>query len=231
MKLIFIGTAAALWLLNATTDSTVPGARPLLPDPAPSWKWPNGRFVYEFDPEVAGDPARAAAFEAACRALVAGSALDCVPRSDPRAREDPDYVYVVSGPANHSMVGRQGGRQILGIRGWNNRFKIAHEIKHALGWAHEHQHPRRDEYVEILFENIAPGRREDFRRRDLGNEGPYDFESIMHYYPTDLAMPGRRAIRARPAFRDMEARMGQRTHLSETDVREIRAVYGDAPSG
>lgn len=192
--------------------------------------WPNGRFVYELDPEVAADPARSAAFEAACRALVDGSALRCVPRGDPGASADPDWVYVVSGPGNHSMIGRQGGRQQLSIRAWNNPVKIAHEIKHALGWAHEHQHPQRDRYVEILFDNIPPRWHGHFQQLDLGNEGPYDFGSIMHYYPSDFALPARRAIRARDRYRDLEARMGQRDHLPVTDLEEIRAVYGRAAS-
>lgn len=193
--------------------------------------WLNGRFVYEFDPEVAADPARSTAFEEACRALVEGSALRCVPRNDPVASADPDWVYVVSGPGNHSMIGRQGGRQPLSIRAWNNPVKIAHEIKHALGWAHEHQHPQRDRYVEILFDNIPPRWHGHFQQRDLGNEGPYDFGSIMHYYPTDFALPARRAIRAHDEYRDLEARMGQRSQLSATDLEEIRAVYGLAASG
>lgn len=188
--------------------------------------WPDGRFVYELSPEVASDPVRRRAFETACRALVDGSRLACVPR-DP-ADPPEDHVLVVDGPSNHSMIGRQGGRQILSIRGWNNPVKVAHEIKHALGWAHEHQHPQRDRFVEILYENIPPSRHRHFERRDLGNEGPYDFDSIMHYYPTDLALPARRAIRARPAYAAFESRMGQRDHLSEIDLLEIRNVYGAA---
>jgi hypothetical protein len=228
MKSSFAGVATALWLSVAGAGVTAP----IEPLPAmaraPSWMWPNGRFVYQFSTEVARDPQKTAAFEAACHALLAGSALRCVARDDPRAQRDRDYVHVVSGPGNHSMIGRQGGRQVLSIREWNNRFKIGHEIKHALGWAHEQQHPRRDEFVEILFENIPPAWREHFNVRDIGNEGAYDFDSIMHYHPADLALPARRSIRARPRYRDLEAGMGQRDHLSETDLQEIRAVYGDA---
>ncbi|MEJ8566004.1 M12 family metallopeptidase [Elongatibacter sediminis] len=226
MKKSVAVAATALCLTVAAEELPWPVDAQRVADSEKPWMWRNGRFTYELSPEVARDPMRRAVFEQACRELVSGSALRCVSRGDPEASGDTDYVYVVDGPANHSMVGRQGGRQRLGIRSWNNRFKVAHEIKHALGWAHEQQHPLRDRYVEVLFDNIPPVRHIHFEISDLGNEGPYDFDSVMHYYPTDFALPARRSLRARPSHQDQETRMGQRNHLSETDLLEIRLVYG-----
>lgn len=244
MKVIAAGAATAAWMvlvLKAASGSFGTHHHLLQPRGNPAggavsavaprpWMWRNSRFVYEFSPAIARDPARVAAFENACHTLVAGSALRCVRRSASGGSTDTDYVYVVAAAGNHSLVGRQGGRQVLGIRAWNNPYKIAHEIKHALGWAHEQQHPRRDEYIEVLFENIAPRWRAHFRIRDLGNEGPYDFDSVMHYYPADFARPGARSLRALPGFRKAAKQMGQRSHLSATDLQEIRAVYGSAPT-
>ena len=188
--------------------------------------WANGRFVYAFSPEVEQNPVRVAAFVAACQQLLQNTALSCVPRS--QAMSDRDYVVVVDGGRDFSFVGRQGGRQLLSILIWNNPIVIMHEIKHALGWGHEQQHPDRDAYVEVLFANIAPESRENFAVFDNGTEGPYDFDSIMHFSPTDFARPTRTAIRARPFFRKAQIRMGQRDHLSAIDVQEIREFYGDA---
>ena len=70
--------------------------------------------------------------------------------------------------------------------------------------------------------------RAEFRVRDLGNEGPYDFDSIMHFSPSDLALPGAVAFRPRAVFADQASRVGQRDHISETDLAEISAVYGVA---
>jgi len=186
--------------------------------------WANGRFVYAFSPEVRQDSVKVVAFEAACHRLLQNTSLRCVPRA--QALSDRDYVYVIDGGRDFSFVGRQGGKQLLSILIWNNPIVISHEIKHALGWGHEQQHPERDHYVDILFANIPLQSRENFAVFDNGNEGPYDFDSIMHYSPADFAIAGRKAIRAKPAFKNAQGMMGQRDHLSVTDLQEIREFYG-----
>lgn len=189
--------------------------------------WANGRFVYEFSPDVQQDPRKTEAFEAACRRLLNNTALRCVLRSKQVAMNDPDYVYVVDGAGDFSYVGRQGGMQLLGILIWNNPNIISHEIKHALGWGHEHQHPDRDQFVDVLFANIPQDKWENFYIYNNGNEGAYDFDSVMHYYPADFSLPGKKSIRAKPQFQHLQSAMGQRDHLSETDLLEIREFYGD----
>jgi len=189
--------------------------------------WANGRFVYEFSPEVQLDPQKTESFEQACRRLLENTALKCVKRAQAVTMNERDYVYVVDGDRDASYVGRQGGKQLLSILIWNNPNIISHEIKHALGWGHEQQHPDRDRYVDILFANIAPEKQENFTIFERGNEGEYDFDSIMHYYPTDFARPTRKSIQAKPGYRSYQGVMGQRDHLSRIDLLEIQEFYGD----
>jgi len=189
--------------------------------------WANNRFVYEFSPKLQQDQQKIALFEATCRRLLENTALRCTQRTEPAAINDPDYVYVIDGIGDFSFVGRQGGKQVLGILNWHNTNIIAHEIKHALGWGHEQQHPDRDLFVEILFENIPPEHQENFRIYDGANEGPYDFDSVMHYYPSDFARPTRKSIRVKAEYQAYQAVIGQRDHLSATDLQEIRDFYGD----
>lgn len=204
----------------------------LAPDPAGlnqrrGLPWANGKFVYEFGPEVQQDPQKTGTFENACRQLLANTALNCVNRSQAGALGERDYVYVIEGASNHSFVGRQGGKQLLGILNWNNQYKISHEIKHALGWGHEHQQPKRDQYIDILFENIPDDKKKYFYINDNNNEGEYDFDSVMHYYPTDYAIPAQKSIRAKSEFQSREGMMGQRDHLSAIDLLEIQEFYGN----
>lgn len=188
--------------------------------------WLHHRFVYDFSSAVAADPARQATFERACALLLGSTALQCTPRS--RAPDDPDYVHVIDGGHDFSYIGRQGGCQVLSILTWNNPIVVAHEIKHALGWAHEQQHPDRERFIEVRFDAIPQRYRAEFQLRDLGNEGPYDFDSIMHFHPTDFARPGAVAFRPLPEFVGWAPQPGQRDHLSAIDLAEIRAVYGEA---
>jgi hypothetical protein len=196
------------------------------PVPGSGLPWANGRFVYEFSPEVQRDPRKTESFEQACGRLLENTALKCVKRSQAVAMNDRDYVYVVDGDRDASYIGRRGGKQLLSILIWNNPNIISHEIKHALGWGHEQQHPDRDQYVDILFDNIPQEKQENFTIYDRGNEGEYDFDSVMHYYPTDFARPTRKSIRAKPEYRSFQSVMGQRDHLSTIDLLEIQEFYG-----
>ena len=56
---------------------------------------------------------------------------------------------------------------------------------HALGFAHEHNRPDRDDYITIKWDNIQPGNTKrnfkNFKKTWLTWDLPYDGKSIMHY--------------------------------------------------
>jgi len=110
---------------------------------------------------------------------------------------------------------------------------ILHEVGHAFGFMHEHQRADRDTYVTIDTTNILPGYAGNFAALNAASSqvyGPYDFRSIMHYYPNSFAVdPSRPNIIARPPYQAFQSVMGRATTLSDLDLGGIVAVYGVPP--
>lgn len=52
------------------------------------------------------------------------------------------------------------GAQVIAIEkyGCLYDFMIIHEVLHALGFFHEHQRPDRDDFVQIIMDNVIEGR-------------------------------------------------------------------------
>ena len=141
-----------------------------------------------------------------------------------------------------SRVGRKGGEQVVTIaEGCSSIGNAAHEIGHALGLWHEHSRPDRDNYIEILEENI-----DGFRNRmefakisdELFEQIPdvgYDIQSIMHYDKYALGKKrgvDKQTIRIRDDA-DLEELncstrlpMGQRRELSFKDKKRTNLLYG-----
>ena len=63
---------------------------------------------------------------------------------------------------------------------------VRHELCHALGLLHEQAREDRDNFVDILTNNIKPGFENQFAQAIFTSTdiGTYDFSSIMHYYST-----------------------------------------------
>lgn len=62
---------------------------------------------------------------------------------------------------------------------------VLHEVGHALGFWHEQSRPDRDNYVEILSQNIKEEQKYNFVNYPSSYlnlfDIPYDYGSIMHY--------------------------------------------------
>ncbi|KAG1665122.1 Zinc metalloproteinase nas-13 [Nymphon striatum] len=85
----------------------------------------------------------------------------------------------------HSRIGMVGGRQQLSLgRGCNNHGIIIHEVGHALGLYHEQNRNDRDKYLKIIWDNILPSQRHNFKQQQTWATflmTSFDYDSIMEY--------------------------------------------------
>jgi len=226
----------------------------------PARLWPGGEIPYEI---AAGGIAADARTAIRRWNAAIGRHIRFVPH-----RGQQDYVCIrVAQGRSESELGRRGGRQNISINPAGARALldvdrsngsvagiIIHEMGHAAGLLHEHQRRDRNEYVEIHWDLVAPGRCGDFwsagdpqsrrscpgindeRRRRYeraSGNGPYDPDSVMHYLSTHArARRGTHTITPTGAGTATAGRPGSepfpghhRGTLSEGDRAALTALY------
>ncbi|XP_048875828.1 astacin-like metalloendopeptidase [Brienomyrus brachyistius] len=135
---------------------------------------------------------------------------------------DTDYLEFVIGDGCASFVGHCGGRQPVFIGKKCATGNICHELLHALGFYHEHVRSDRDDYITVQYQNIKPGRKEEFFKKDInGKDLPYDLNSIMHYGSYEFSANGQPTI----VVKKKGAVIGQRKSLSDLDVQRLQKLY------
>ncbi|KAK6169364.1 hypothetical protein SNE40_020432 [Patella caerulea] len=139
------------------------------------------------------------------------------------------YIRFASGTGCHTPVGMGHSSSTVTLgRGCLRIGTIMHEINHALGSWHEQSRHDRDSYVTIDFSNIQKGHEHNFNKyTNIDEEGQhYDYESVMHYSAHAFAVD-----RRKPTIipKQRGAVIGQRTHLSPIDIKEMQILYGCIP--
>lgn len=88
-------------------------------------------------------------------------------------------------------------------------------------------HVKRDDFIEIQWENIEDEDKENFKKIDprlFGNYGTsYDVFSVMHYNKKAFSKNGRDTIT--PKDKRLSDIIGQRFGLSRGDIRRINNMY------
>jgi hypothetical protein len=202
-------------------------------------RWTNGTVYYFFDAGVS--TANRQTWRDAAATWSSVAALTFVELASGTG----NYIYVQNDPDGDysASIGMGGGKQTIGIHSWNCRFKVAHEIGHALGLIHEHNRLDRDPYITIITGNINSDGQGQFTQMSATTYGAYDFDSVMHYprcafsicggsYPTCDGFSNNCAqscwtISVDPPYNaQWQYLIGQRNHLSQFDKSGMSQRYG-----
>ncbi|XP_063323159.1 meprin A subunit beta-like [Pelmatolapia mariae] len=140
-----------------------------------------------------------------------------------------NYISVFKGNGCFSSVGnRHVGKQQLSIgSNCDSLGTVEHEFLHALGFWHEQSRADRDDYVNIIWNQIQSGKEHNFNTYDdtvssaLGV--PYDYGSVMHYSKTAFSIGSEPTIVTKiPHFMDV---IGQRMGFSSSDLTKLNRLY------
>ncbi|KYN01688.1 PREDICTED: zinc metalloproteinase nas-4-like [Cyphomyrmex costatus] len=208
---------------------------------AVSARWPNGVIPFIISPY----------FNAQQQKVIYDAMSDyhkytCI-RFKPYTGEESDYVRITAGNTGcWSSVGRIGGRQDINLQVpgcLTQKGTVIHELMHAVGFLHEHSRYERDDYVNILWDNISNGHTHNF------NKAPpeityafgvgYDYGSVMHYsstafsrnYQLKTIVPKRQLnggildLIGGIFQENSEVKLGQREGFSKKDILKIRRMY------
>lgn len=137
------------------------------------------------------------------------------------------------GACGSSPVGRIGGGQVVYISDTCDFGGIVHEIGHSLGMWHEQSRCDRDNYVQILSDNILDDREHNFKKICTGAQDywVYDESSIMHYGTTAFGKPdGYGGYKTTiVSLRGRDGLIGQRGGLSTIDGYAVNHMYRPYP--
>lgn len=192
--------------------------------PDQRYRWPNGIVPYQIAPNL---PHQGRVNDAIAH-WQENTAIRFVQRNNSNASQYPNYVYFRPADGCWSYVGRQGGKQDIGLANGCGLGSTIHEIAHALGIWHEQSREDRDRHIQIHWENIKPGHEHNFNQHitDGDDHGSYDYDSIMHYGATAFSKNGQPTITTIPPGRTI----GQRNTLSQTDIATIQFLYSGTVS-
>ncbi|XP_017050618.1 seminal metalloprotease 1 [Drosophila ficusphila] len=189
-------------------------------------RWPNNVVVYRISDDF--DAAHKRAIQNGIDTLEQNTCLQFREATD----EDTAYLTITANSGGcYTAVGYQGKPQEMNLEiyplgeGCFRPGTVLHEFMHALGFYHQQSSSIRDGYINVIYDNIVPGKEFNFQKYAdtvvTDFEVGYDYESCLHYRPGAFSINGEDTI----VPLDSTAEIGQRVGLSSKDIDKINIMY------
>ncbi|XP_064535357.1 seminal metalloprotease 1 [Drosophila montana] len=189
-------------------------------------RWPNNLLVYKIS-----DDFDAAHKQAILQGIQTLEEATCVQFREANENDVAFLSITADSGGCYTAVGYQGKPQQMNLEiypigeGCFRPGTVLHELMHALGFYHQQSSALRDDFIEVVEENIVPGKEFNFKKYsanvvtdfDMG----YDYNSCLHYRPGAFSINGKDTI----VPLDATAEIGQRTGLSQKDIAKINIMY------
>ncbi len=216
---------------SASTESIGPTPRQAVIE-GDGHRWPGGVVPYVLDPNLTLEE-RQEVLDG-IDLIESQTNVSFVPLPDNDGDGVPDggapanFIRFEGSTRSESNIGMQQGEQVIltstdPVRpnGQNGAGTVAHEIMHALGFYHEHQHPDANNPGNPV--TVVPGNNPAPNFNQLPPGAiilPYDPDSIMHYETGNF---NGGAINVNPGAN--VGGVGQRHNLSPGDIASINEIY------
>ncbi|RWS04693.1 astacin-like metalloprotease toxin-like protein, partial [Dinothrombium tinctorium] len=144
-----------------------------------------------------------------------------------------DYVSIIRDRGCYSYIGKRkkGGKQPLSIGDGCAYFgTVVHELLHAVGLIHEQNRADRDDYVKILWKNIDPKFKDQFKKingKYFPQFLPFDYNSVMLYgsftFTKNRKLPT--MLAKAPGVNPILPEVYKKKSMSVIDAKRVRRLY------